>query len=215
MEVESRELDGGHGGGKPYNVQHIFLGDTELVLGQSRGDVCVGVCIDVGVDAEAHARAYIKRGGKFVDDIQFRRAFHVEHGDAGLQGDADFPVCLSDAREDNLRSGKTGVQGRFNLAAAHAVGTQPGGCNLAQDVGVAVGLDGVVYVVVAVSFCLAADGVEGLGQQPCVINITRCLILVCGHGRCRQRVFSEGLAGCGACRPRRRRRRCCSSSRHS
>ena len=65
---------------------HILHGDAEFVLGQAGGDVGMGMCPDVGIDAEADTSNTILKGCQFIDDLQFGDTLYIEAPDTGLQG---------------------------------------------------------------------------------------------------------------------------------
>ena len=150
---------------------HVFQGDAELVFGQPRGDVGMGVGPDVGVDAEGHAGRGALAGRQFVDDFQFGNALHVEAEDVLVQREVDFPVALAHACKHRLRRRESGPQGGLYFAAAHAVGTQPGLAYHVEHLGVGVGLHGIVYHKPVVACGLVVDTLERASQQLRVIVV--------------------------------------------
>ena len=78
VEMQSHEFDvlqlfclGNHG-------LHVAHGDAELVLGQSRGDVGMGVGAYIGIQSECHAGHLALLASQFVDDFQLWDALHIK-----------------------------------------------------------------------------------------------------------------------------------------
>ena len=101
MEVESDELDMAHLLGSLDDAFHVFHGNAELVLGQSRGDIGMGVGTDIGVDAQCHLGCLVHAGGNLLDDLQFGLALHVEAEDTFLQSQLNLPVAFAHAGIDD------------------------------------------------------------------------------------------------------------------
>jgi len=102
----------------------------------------VRVGFDVGIHAHRNRRDLFQPGGDAVDALEFRLAFGIERVNALLEGELDFVLGLSHAREGASAGVATGVQDPLQLAAADDVepGPEPG--ERAQDRLVGVGFDG-------------------------------------------------------------------------
>ena len=158
VEVEPDNLDVLQLAGVLNDGHHVAHGDAELILGQSGGDVGVGVGTYVGVQSEGHAGHLALGGSQLVDDLELGDALDVEAEDVAVEPDVDFPVGLADAGEDNLRAREASLDAGLNLAAADAVGTQACLTDDGEQAWVDVGLDGVVDVPPFVAAGLGVDG---------------------------------------------------------
>ena len=81
--------------------QSIFPGNAKLVFVQARSDFCMGVSVYVGVNPESNARLCPKGNGQFVDNLQFRQAFHVEAVNARFESQYNLPVRFAHPGKDN------------------------------------------------------------------------------------------------------------------
>lgn len=151
--------------------KHRLGGNAELVLVESRGNLLVGVGIDVGIDAKGHRGHLAHLKGDGVDYIKFLYTFDIEGCDAALKGCTDFPVALAYSSKDDIRRPETLFYGTDNFAPAHAISTKTGGRNPAEDGGSGAGLDSIVDVERRGVGYGATDGLEGAGKQGRIVMI--------------------------------------------
>ena len=151
--------------------KHRLGGNAELVLVESRGNLLVGVGIDVGIDAKGHRGHLAHLKGDGVDYIKFLYTFDIEGCDAALKGCTDFPVALAYSSKDDIRRPETLFYGTGNFAPAHAISTKTGGRNPAEDGGSGAGLDSIVDVERRGVGYGATDGLEGAGKQGRIVMI--------------------------------------------
>ena len=60
-------------------------GDAKLVVGGAGGDVAMGVCIDVGIDAQRHTCRRAHSASQMVNYLQLGHRLHVEASHVVLQ----------------------------------------------------------------------------------------------------------------------------------
>ena len=105
---------------------------------------CVGLDVrlrrQVRVHAERDAGLAAVRLRDLADGVQFLLALDVEEEDAVFEGVADLGVGLADAREDDLRAGRPGLERAEELAAARSRRTRAVLAHQPADAEVAVGL---------------------------------------------------------------------------
>ena len=178
MEVQTYELYVSKLFGLADYRNHIAHGDTKLVLGQSGGDVGVRVGSHVGVQAEGHAGRLSLGSCQLVDDLQLRNALYVEAEDVVVESEVNLPITLAYAGEDDFRAGEACLHTGFYLAAAYAVGSQSSLTDNLQQLGVGIGLDGVVYHESLVSASLVVNGAQRLAQQFCIVIVEGSLYLL-------------------------------------
>ena len=131
------------------HVLHVY---AELVLGQSCGNVGVGVGSDIGVYTECNACLHVHTCGYPGDDFQFGNALDVETTDAGIKCHFDFPVTLADSCKDDAVCRKACIECCLNLPAADTVGSKSCSGNTRQNGWLGTCLDGIVQLH---SFCHA------------------------------------------------------------
>ena len=153
---------------------HVLHGDAELVLVESRCNFVERVCVDVGIDAEGHARRLPHFPGQLVDDSQLGKAFNVEAGNVVSQRRADFGVGFAHTCEHNFGSWETIADRPLYFAAADAVGTVAGLRNDLQQARVGIGFDGIMNVCSAACFCSVGSSFQRRAQQVRVVEIERC-----------------------------------------
>ena len=153
-------------GGQPVQVQSLPGIDAELVFLQSRGDIRVGVGVDIRVDTDRHGRACGHIPGNPVDTQQLRLRFHVETADAGFQGAPDFIGALADPGKHHLARVAPGNQHPLQFPARHDVETrtQPG--QEIEDGQVAVCLYGVADQGVPAAERVRVGAPVGLERRP-------------------------------------------------
>ena len=194
VEVKAREAHVLHCRSGLDGALHVAHGDAELVLGQPGCYLGMGVGTHVGVDAEAHLSHFSLGCGKLVDYFQLGCAFHVEAEDVLVETEVYLPVALAHTGIDNLRGGKTGFDAGLYLAAAHAVGTQPGLADDVEYLRIGIGLYCVVHFKALIAASLSANGVEGGPEQSSIVVVEWCLKLFKRlYGECSFHSFSVCL----------------------
>ena len=138
----------------------------------------MGMGTDVGIQTEGHTGYFALRGCQFVDDLQLRDALHVEAENLVVEAEVDLPVGLSHTCIDDLRRGKSRLDGSLDLSAADAVGTQSCLTDDAEDTRVGVCLDGVVHHESLVFLCLGVNAAQRFAQQFRIVVVEGCLDLL-------------------------------------
>ena len=108
MHVDAGDQDARQLGGA--GIDGAGLGDrnAELVLGLAGGDLLVGLGVDVGIDAQRHARRAALGAGALRQELQFRLGLDVEAQNVLVEGIVDLAHELADAREHDLAGGHAG-----------------------------------------------------------------------------------------------------------
>ncbi len=114
--------------------------DAELVLFKPRGDIGVGLGVDVRVDAQGHRRPHLKLAGDPGDLPQLLGGLDVEHENAGLEGLADFLEILAHPGINDFLGGDAGLGGPKEFPAADDVRPRAQPREEPQDGQVAIGL---------------------------------------------------------------------------
>ena len=160
MEVQAEEVYIGQGQSLLYRLFHIFQIDAELVLGQSRGNVGVGMGANIGVDSQGNARYKPLLSGKLADYFQLLRTFHIETTYTGVQGKQYFLVSLAYSGKFNSLSLETALEGQLYFTSAHAVHPEARKGYLPENYRVAVGLHCIMYVGILYSGRSLRGGIE-------------------------------------------------------
>ena len=153
---------------------HVLHADTELVFGQTGGDVGVCMCAYIRIDTESYTGNLVLGGGQFIDDLQLGNRFNIEAEDIVVQSQVNLPVCLSDSGIYNLAGRNTCLDGRLDFAAAHTIGAQSAFTDDAQNFRVGIGLHCIVYAELVVLATLFLDCLQGLSEQVRIVIIKRC-----------------------------------------
>ena len=95
MEVQAYKFYVLHLLGLANHLYHIAHSDAELVLGQSGGDVSVGVGTHIGIQTESHASHLALLGCQLVDNLELGDALYVKTEDVVVQSKFDFPIALT------------------------------------------------------------------------------------------------------------------------
>ena len=143
---------------------HIAHGDTKLVLGQTSGDVGVGVGTYVGVKAEGYASHLALSCCQLVNHLEFGNAFYIEAENVVIEAKIDFPITLAYTCINNLVIGEARFERCFYLAATNAIGSKTSLADNAEHTRISVGLNGIVYHKALVLACLLVDGLQSLAQ---------------------------------------------------
>src|SRR5213593_2131405 len=77
--------------------------------------------VDIGVDAQRHARDLAMSSGARLQQLQFRLRFHIELQDAVLQAEIDLFFRLADAGEDDLVRAHPDLESSQQFAAGDDV----------------------------------------------------------------------------------------------
>ena len=158
MNGDAGQVDGGQGGGGGEDFGHPRPFDAELVLAPARGDLLVGMGVDIRVDADGGARGYAPRLGHGGQGGQLNFGLDIDLHDPGVEGGRHFVVRLADAGKDDFGRRNAGPERPRKLARRHHVGPGAKAGQGADDGDVAVRLDG------------EADGCrqsgQGLGEGP-------------------------------------------------
>ena len=95
--VDAGHRDMGQGGRAAIEVERMLVGDAELGLLQTGGNVRMGLRIDVRIDAQADRRLLAALAGNFIQALQFRDRLDIEAENAGFQPQLHFCSRLADA----------------------------------------------------------------------------------------------------------------------
>ena len=98
-------------------------GHTEFVILFPRGDFGVGFGIHVGIDAQGNTGGMAKGRCQRLNHIQLRQRFHVDLGNAMMQGQIDFLRRFPHARKNNFLGGNASIDGLPQLVPRHHIGT--------------------------------------------------------------------------------------------
>ncbi len=128
MAIDAHHAQAGQGGCALVGGNRAFMGDTELVALEARGNVGVGLGVHVGIDTNADRCAQSHGLGHFAQHVEFCLALHVEAANADLQRLAHFCARLAYAGKDHLRRVAAGrnhalqFAGRNDIEAAAMAG---------------------------------------------------------------------------------------------
>lgn len=99
--------------------------DAELVVALARGDLGVGMRVDIRVDADGDGGLDAEGAGDVVQPRQLGLALDVKREDAVFQGQLDLGLGLAHAGKDALLDIPAGSDDAANFAAAHEIETRP------------------------------------------------------------------------------------------
>ena len=102
VEMQSHHLHMLQLGGMLDNGNHIAHGDAELVLGQSRCNVGVGVSTDIGIQPERHAGHFAFCLRQLVDDLQLRNTLNVKAENVAVESEVYLPVAFANTGKNDL-----------------------------------------------------------------------------------------------------------------
>ena len=177
MEVQTHDLDVLHRFCLFNDTQHVVHGNTELVLCQSGGDVCMGVSTHIGIQSEGHTGHLSFLGRQLIDDLQFGDALHVETEDIMIQTDIDLPITFTHTCIDNPTGWEAGSDAGLDLPATDTVGTHTCLTDNIEYLRVGISLDSIVYTEPLVFPSLLVDGTQGFAEQIRVVIVERRLHL--------------------------------------
>ena len=121
--VDAHHFQARQGCGMLVGLQGAFMGHAKLVALEACGNIRVRFRVHVGVDAQTHRRCGAARQGHFIEHIQLGFAFHVEAGDASLQGLAHFCAGFADTRKNHVLGLAPSGQHAFKFATRDDVKT--------------------------------------------------------------------------------------------
>ena len=113
----------------PAIILHGLLDvDAELVLFQPRGDVGMGLGIDVRIDSQGYPGLELQAAGDAVDLLQLLGGLQVEQQDVGLEGRFDLLRLLAHPGVDDFARVHAGLPGPIQFTPGDDVrpGSQPG-----------------------------------------------------------------------------------------
>ena len=164
MEVQTNELNVRQLLGLTDHGYHIAHGDTKLVLGQTGGDVSMGVRTNIRIEAERYASHFSLGCCQLIDHLEFGDAFYVEAENVVIEAEVDFPIALTYSCINNLVIWESCLERSLDLAAAHAVGTKSCLADNAKNTWVGIGLNGIVYHKAFVLASLLVNCLQRLAQ---------------------------------------------------
>ena len=173
VEVKAHELHILQLVGQRYHHFHILHCNAEFILGQPCGDIGMGVSPYVRIYAKAHLCHFLHSGGYFIDDFQFRNAFHIEVLNASLQPQFYLPIAFSHTRENNFGCRESGIQTSLDFTTTYAVGSKASLCYVAQHLGVCACLNGIMQVIPLVSSGFLLNGMQSLVKQFRIVIVER------------------------------------------
>ena len=173
MEMQAAEIQAREPLRKGDGFRQHGVVDAELVFGESRGDVGVGVGSHVGVDAYADGSAAAGGKRQFADHHHLGGGFHVEAAYPGVEAELNLVVPLANACEHDGFRPETGCKCGADLPSADAVRPQAGIGDDAQDVRVGISLHGVVDLPRGTVGNLPFHLFDGLLQQGGVVEVER------------------------------------------
>ena len=103
------------------HVHHIAQGNTKFVFSKSCGDVGVGMCAYIGVDAKTNICLLVHLRSKLLDNFKFGKALNIKAKYAFLQAQTNFPIALADSRINNLVCRKSRFTCGLYFTAAYTV----------------------------------------------------------------------------------------------
>ena len=123
MKVQSYHLDIRHVLSLINDLQHVSHVNTELVLGQTGCNICMGMGTYIGIQAKSYTCNLAFSCCQFVDDFQFRNAFHIKAKDVVVQSKVYLPITFAYTGKNDFRTGKTCFDRCFYLTTTYAVCT--------------------------------------------------------------------------------------------
>jgi hypothetical protein len=106
----------------PVDRDGLRQGDTELVRLESGGDVRMAARVDVGVDAQRHARLPLLAAGDGRDAIELAGRLGIDRADVARDREFELGARLAHAGEHHLARREAGAQRDLDLAAGVRVG---------------------------------------------------------------------------------------------
>ena len=118
----------------------------------------------IRIQAEGHTGNLAFGSSQLIDDFQLGDALYIEAEDVVVESQVNFPVALAHTSKYNLGGREACLDAGLNLASADAVNTQTCFADNAEQLGVGVSLDSIMYVPCLVLLCLLFDSLERLAQ---------------------------------------------------
>ena len=155
-------------------IHHIFHGNTEFVFCQTGCDIGMSMCAHVGVDTECHSCHLVFGSCELVDDIKFGKTLHIKAEDVLVKTEINLPVALSYTGIHYSVSWESSFASSFNLTATHAVGTKTGFADYGEQLGVGIGLNGIMHLESLVLTGFVVDSAQCAAKQFGVVVVERC-----------------------------------------
>ena len=95
--------------------------ETELRFTKARRDIRVGLCVDVGVDAQTNRQRTAEHLCDALDDIELLSVLDVQYADASFGGRGDFLAPLADAAVHDALGREPRLEGALHFADRHDV----------------------------------------------------------------------------------------------
>jgi hypothetical protein len=111
----------------------VLQRDAELVRLQAGGDVRMAPGVDVGIDAQRHARLPLQPARDGGDAIELARRLGVDGADAVRDRVFELGPGLADAGEDDIGGSETGAERHLDLARRIGVGAAAERAEQAHD----------------------------------------------------------------------------------
>ena len=134
--------------------QRVIISHTKFIFAEARGDLGVGLCIHIRIDANGHRRAAPHAGGDGGNHIDFLNAFGIDLHNAVRECQADFAFGFTDAGKDNRAGGNASGTCAAQFAFAHHISAKPLVPQQRQHRKIVIGLGGEMH----------ARGQTSLGQ---------------------------------------------------
>ena len=119
---------------------------TEFVAFEAGGDIGMGFRIHIRIDADADGGDLATGDRHLAQHIQLGFTFHIEAGDAGLQGLLHFSAAFAHTRKNHVLGLATSGQHPGQFATRHNVKTTAGLGKHLQHTQRGVGFHGVVHL---------------------------------------------------------------------
>ena len=159
----------------------------------------VGMRINIRVDADCYARFSVFCPGQLIDDEQFLYRFDVETKNIFVKRLVYFLIRFTYPCKNNPFPAEAGVNGCFNLVAAHAVGPKAARLNSVDHLLIKISLHGVMHMKAVTAGCVFT-GLQRLAQHVKVVIIKRGLQSPEPAYRCfAKHIFNELLNGIISC----------------
>ena len=170
--IDAGDFEAGQARGLQIGRYGVAVRDAELVALQAGRDVGVRLRVDVGIDAQAHARDLPRGHGDFRQRREFGFALDVEAQHAGVERLPHLGARLADAREDDLAGVAAGSDHARQLAARDDVESAACAREGLQHGQARIGLHRIADEMVALRQC-ALVGAERLEHGGARIDVER------------------------------------------
>ena len=121
MGCDANRANAGQCGHARVKRQRIIISHAEFVFAKPRGDLGVGLCIHIRIDANGHRRDAPHAGGDRGNHIDFLNAFGIDLHDVFSKRQADFAFGFTDTGKDNRAGGNAGSTCATQFAFTHHI----------------------------------------------------------------------------------------------